>query len=453
MEFPGLKVLVVEDEDAMRAILESRLSSWGLEVVSAPNVAAAEGALETCRPAIVVSDVKLPDGSGVDLLDRVGTSELDAPVILVTAHGTIDLAVDAMRRGALHFLTKPIDFKRLGQAIEAAQATLRSRERSRRVVDEVESAERSGELVGTSKAMRRVFAVLEEIAPTDAPILLAGESGTGKDLAARTIHALSRRRDGAFVAINSAAIPQELMESEVFGHKKGAFTGATSSRQGCFELADGGTLFLDEIAEMPIALQPKLLRVLEDGKVRRLGSAREIAVDVRVVAATNRRPGEAIEQKLLREDLYYRLNVFELELPPLRERPSDIPLLIEHFLAQLNAEYSTRVGGVAEEVLGKLTSYSWPGNVRELRNLLERAVVLAKEGEVELRHLPPSFGSSGSARGVERPPVGTTIAEAERDLVLRTLDETGNNKAEAARRLGIDVKTVRNKLKAWGIAR
>jgi DNA-binding NtrC family response regulator len=451
MDFQGLRVLVVDDEDAMRAVLESRLGAWGLEVVSAPNLAAAERALEKFRPALVVSDVKLPDGSGVDLLDRLEAGVLDIPVILVTAHGTIDLAVEAMRRGALDFLTKPIDYDRLGKSIEAAQASLRSRERTRQVADDGGSEDRLGELVGASKAMRRVFAVLSEIGPTDASVLLTGESGTGKELAARTLHALSRRRDGEFIAINSAAIPSELMESEILGHEKGAFTGAIGTRQGCFELADGGTLFLDEIAEMPVALQPKLLRVIEDGRVRRVGSARELSVNVRLVSATNRRPAEAIESKQLREDLYYRLNVFEIELPPLRERLSDLPLLVDHFIAQFNRGHGTAVEGCDGAVLDKLRSHPWPGNVRELRNVLERAVVLAKRGAIAESHLPALDGAA--VERVARPPVGTTIAEAERDLILRTLDETGNNKAEAARRLGIDVKTVRNKLNAWGIDR
>ena len=453
MNFSGLRVLIVDDEEAMRAVLESRMSAWGLEIVSAPDLAAAEAAVDKFRPAVVVTDVRLPDGSGVDLLDRIGRLAPDTPVILITAHGTIDLAVDAMRRGALDFLTKPIDYDRLARAVESAQASVRSRARSWDVPENVESAERLGELIGSSKAMREVFAVLAEIAPTDASILLTGESGTGKDLAARTIHGLSRRAEGDFVAINSAAIPKELMESEIFGHEKGAFTGAAGMRRGCFELASGGTLFLDEIVEMPLELQPKLLRVLEDGRVRRLGSAREVEVDVRLISATNRSPAEAIEQKLLREDLYYRLNVFEIELPPLRKRPSDIPILIDHFIEALNEEHATGVESLTGEARSKLENYDWPGNVRELRNVVERAVVLAKEGDIDLRHFPPSLGSADSRPDAAGAPVGTTIADAERDLVLRTLDEVGNNKAEAARRLGVDVKTVRNKLKAWGIVR
>ena len=454
MSFPALKVLVVDDEEAMRTVLESRLGSWGLEVVSTADLAAAERTLVKLRPEIVVTDVMLPDGSGVDLLDRLRRHELDVPVVLITAHGSVELAVEAMKKGALDFLTKPLDYDRLRRALEAAHASLRTRRRTG--VPPEERAERGlGELVGSSPAMREVFALIQEIAPTDAPVLITGESGTGKELAARTLHALSRRRERGFLAINSAAIPTDLMESEIFGHEKGAVTGAGEARQGCFERADRGTLLLDEIAEMPIALQPKLLRVLEDGRVRRLGSPREIDVDVRVLAATNRPPREAIETGLLREDLYYRLNVFEIELPPLRRRGEDIPLLVRHFLATVAAKREVPAPEITDEALADLQRREWPGNVRQLRNAVERGVVLARGEPIEPRHLPPesrrrSEGEDGAR--LEIPP-GTTIAEAEKELILRTLDETGNNKAEAARRLEIDPKTIRNKLKAWGIDR
>jgi DNA-binding NtrC family response regulator len=454
MNFPPLKVLVVDDEEAMRTVLESRLGGWGLKVVSAPDLATAQSALEKLAPQIVISDVMLPDGSGADLLDRLGTRSRETPVILITAHATVDLAVEAMKRGALDFLTKPLDYARLSRAIEAAQAALRSRERTDEVSKSRSSEQRLGELIGSSQAMLEVLAVLAEIAPTDASVLLTGESGTGKELAARTIHSLSRRADHAFVAVNSAAIPKELMESEMFGHEKGAFTGASSMRRGCFELADGGTLFLDEIAEMPVALQPKLLRVLEDGQVKRLGAPRELDVDVRVISATNRQPAESIDKSLLREDLYYRLNVFEIDLPPLRQRPEDIPLLAGHFVARFNAKHGTEVEGLSDRVLERLNDYPWPGNVRELRNVIEHAVIRTREGSIELERLPASLGGKGLEDGTKiEIPVGTSIADAEKELILRTLDETGNNKSEAARKLDVDVKTIRNKLKAWGIER
>lgn len=452
-EFNDLKVLVIDDEEAIRTVLESRLNAWGLEVYTADDLATAEAAIEEFQPEVLVSDVMLPDGSGVDLLRSLRRKKVEVPVVLITAHGTVDLAVDAMKLGALDFLTKPIDYERLVRSLEAAQASRRSQEKSRAVPEFSATEERLGGLIGAARSMREVFAVITEIAPTDASVLLTGESGTGKELAARCIHDLSRRSGEEFIAINSAAIPKELMESEIFGHKKGSFTGATSDRQGCFELADGGTLFLDEIAEMPITLQPKLLRVLEDGKVRRIGAAKEVQVDVRVIAATNRVPDEAIEARLLREDLYYRLNVFEVELPPLRRRPEDIPLLAEHFMARFNEQHGTAVEGLTDDAQARLIDHLWPGNVRELRNLIERAVVLTKKGEIDVEHLPESAGGSGGSANTVEIQVGTTIADAEKELILRTLDQTDNNKAEAARRLAVDVKTIRNKLKAWGIDR
>ncbi len=447
------RVLVIDDEEAIRTVLEARLSAWGLEVDSASDLLSAESRIDDFDPQIIVTDVMLPDGSGVDLLRSLRRNGVESPVILITAHGTVELAVEAMKLGALDFLTKPLDYDRLARSLEAAQAARRSRRRTRELPEQDDSTEGVGDLLGNSKAMREVFAVISEIGPTDASVLLTGESGTGKELAARSIHRLSRRADQPFIAINSAAIPSELMESEIFGHQKGSFTGATGDRQGCFELADDGTLFLDEIAEMPIALQPKLLRVLEDGRVRRIGAANEIDVDARVIAATNRPPAEAIEQGLLREDLYYRLNVFEIELPPLRRRLDDVPLLVEHFVTRFNERHGTEIDGFTEDALAHLQEHTWPGNVRELRNVIERAVVLVKQGEVSASQLPRSLGDTANTGDTVEIPVGTTIAEAEKELILRTLDETGNNKAEAARRLEVDVKTIRNKLKAWGIER
>ena len=452
-EFNSSRVLVIDDDEAIRTVLEARLSAWGLELDSASDLLSAESRIEDFAPQIIVTDVMLPDGSGVDLLRSLRRNDVDAPVILITAHGTVDMAVEAMKLGALDFLTKPLDYDRLARSLEAAQAARRTRRRTRELPEQDDSAAGVGDLLGASKAMREVFAIISEIAPTGASVLLTGESGTGKELAARSIHRLSRRADEPFVAVNSAAIPSELMESEILGHEKGSFTGATSDRQGCFELADGGTLFLDEIAEMPISLQPKLLRVLEDGKVRRIGAPRELDVDARVLAATNRAPAEAIEKGLLREDLYYRLNVFEIELPPLRRRVEDIPLLVDHFVQRFNQRHDTEVEGFAESAIAHLQDHAWPGNVRELRNIIERAVVLVKQGQVEASQLPRNLGTGVVVGDTVEIPVGTTIAEAEKELILRTLDETSNNKAEAARRLDVDVKTIRNKLKTWGIDR
>ncbi len=300
--------------------------------------------------------------------------------------------------------------------------------------------------------MQEVYELIQSLSSSDASAIVTGESGTGKELAARTIHRLSKRAGGPFIAVNSAAIPDTLIESEVFGHEKGAFTGAIGTRPGCFELANGGTLFLDEIGEMPPQLQPKLLRVLEDGKVRRLGGKQEFEFDVRVIAATNQEPRTALQEGRLREDLYYRLTVFTIHLPPLRDRKEDIPLLAQHFIGEFNKKHSTSVEALRDDALEMLMAYSWPGNVREFRNVMERALILARGEWIEMQHLPPYLRHpriESSTKFVL--PLGITAAEAERELILRTLEKTGHNKAEAARQLGLDVKTIRNKLKAYKI--
>ena len=288
------------------------------------------------------------------------------------------------------------------------------------------------------------------LAENEASALITGESGTGKEVVAQAIHRMSGRANRPFVAVNAAALPESLIESELFGHEKGAFTGADRARAGCFEQADGGTLFLDEIGEMPISLQPKLLRILEEGRARRLGGSQELTFDVRVLAATNRDPLEAVRQGNLREDLYYRLNVFEVNIPPLRERAEDIPLLAQHFIGEFNRKHDTSVEGVRKSARDLLAAYTWAGNVRELRNVMERAVILAGRGLIEPSHLPPYLRKgSAPAEPTIVLPVGTPAAEAEKHLILRTLEHVGQNKAEAARRLGLDVKTIRNKLKSY----
>jgi len=445
-------VLIADDEAAMRMVLEMRLRGWGYETLLAADGEQAELLAEKHRPDIVLSDVVMPGLSGMDLLRSLKKGEPARPVILVTAQGTIDMAVDAMKQGALDFLTKPLDYEKLRSVLAAAAEDILLRQQSRRITTQIEKNAGFGPFVSTSPQMREVYQMLETLAKSDASALLSGESGTGKELAARAIHAHSGRANGPFIAINAAAIPESLIESEMFGHEKGAFTGATGMRPGCFELAHKGTLFLDEIVEMPAALQPKLLRVLEDGRVRRLGSAQEFAFDVRVLAATNRDPRQAVEKGLLREDLFYRLNVFQVVLPPLRERKEDLPGLVQHFLKELNSKHHTAVVALRPEAFERLQAYRWPGNVRELRNVMERAVILAKGEWIELSHLPPYLRAEEVLQGVQITlSQGATAADTERELILKTLKQTGNNKAEAARRLGLDVKTIRNKLKSYGL--
>ena len=446
------KVLVVDDEPAIREVLEMILQEWGYDVRLASDGAEAKEMVESYDPDVVISDIVMPQLSGLDLLRCLKTGNPNRPVILVTAHASIDLAVESMKQGAQDFITKPMDYPKLRAILKAAESDIEMRQTSRKLTSELEQGSGFGEFVGVSKAMREVYDLIKSLSTTDAAALITGESGTGKELAAKTIHHLSRRADGPFIAVNSAAIPETLIESEVFGYEKGAFTGTIGMRQGCFELANSGTLFLDEIGEMPIMLQPKLLRVLEDGKVRRLGGKQEVAFDVRVIAATNQEPRNAIADAKLREDLYYRLTVFTIALPPLRERKEDIPLLAQHFIGEFNKKHTAQVEALRDDAMEIITAYSWPGNVREFRNVMERAVILSKGEWIETFHLPPYLRGSGGEISTKLVlPVGITAAEAERELILKTLERTGHNKAEAARQLGLDVKTIRNKLKTYKI--
>ncbi|MEM7050778.1 MAG: sigma-54 dependent transcriptional regulator [Acidobacteriota bacterium] len=447
----GTKVLVVDDDAAMREVLEMRLGEWGFDVSLAEDGDEARRLAERLDPAVVISDVVLPDLTGIELLESLKAGNRHRPVILITAYGTVDVAVEAMKLGARDFLTKPLDYRKLRSTLAAAESDVAGRRSVDNVARRLEGATGLGAMIGVSKAMKDLFELIKVLAASDASAIITGESGTGKELVARTLHDLSPRRQGPFVALNSAAIPEGLTESELFGHEKGAFTGAIAARPGCFEMAHQGTLFLDEIAEMPINLQPKLLRVLEDGRVRRLAASREFAFDVRLLAATNREPEQAVRDGLLRQDLYYRLNVFTLCPPPLRQRREDIPLLAHSFVQRLNAKYRIDVGGFDETAGELLDGYSWPGNVRELRNVVERAVILAREGLIEPHHLPPHIQDPSADRGEEIVlPREVTFAEAEEILITETLKRCGNNKAETARRLGVDVKTIRNKLRAFG---
>ena len=448
-----LSVLVVDDEAALREVLSLRIADWGHDVRAVEHASAALAAIDTARPDLVLCDLVLPASSGMAVLARVKEQDPSLPVVMMTAHGNIDGAVDAMKSGAMDFLTKPLDHEMLRALLESVASDLRAKKATRSLDARLD---RIGEtpLIGEARAMRDLQRMVATLAANDAPAIVTGESGTGKEVVARAIHAASGRRDKPFVAINAAAIPEGLVESEIFGHEQGAFTGAVRSRAGCFEQADGGTLFLDELAEMPIALQPKLLRVLQDGRARRLGGGRDIRFDVRVIAATNRSPAQAIRDGRLREDLFYRLSVFELVAPPLRERPGDVALLSQHFVREFARKHSMAVTGFSDTARLLLEAHPWPGNVRELRNVVERAVIVARRGTVERRHLPPYLQAlrAGGPPTLTLP-AGSTLAVAERELILQTLARVGDNKAEAARQLGLDVKTIRNKLKSYGTGR
>jgi DNA-binding NtrC family response regulator len=445
------RILVVEDEAHERQGLAELLDTWGYEVDNAADGSDAMEKIASFEPSLVISDLQMPRMGGMELLRRVSEMRPGTSFIMLTGHGSIEEAVEATKLGAFNFLEKPLDPKRLQVELRNCverQVSERELEVARRRLRDLGVL---GSLVGHSQQMQQIMGLVQQVAPSVASVLIIGESGTGKELAARTIHELSTRSSKPFVAVNCAAIPETLMESEIFGHEKGAFTGALERRAGCFELADGGTLLLDEIGEMPAATQAKLLRVLEDGKVRRLGSKGEIAVDVRVLAATNKIPEDAIASGHLRSDLYYRLNVVQLRMPPLRERLEDLDDLTASLLQDLNRKHSTRVKGVSEEVMEAFRRYSWPGNVRELRNMLERAVVTCASEFLTKKELSPEFGRPmpTSVDDGLRLRAGWTIADAERRLIQETLAFTQNNKTRAAEMLGISLKTLHNKLKEY----
>jgi DNA-binding NtrC family response regulator len=449
------KVLIVEDEENERTGMAELIGAWGYDTDTASDGVEGLEKVVSWSPAIVVTDLKMPHLDGMQLLEQIATQPQQVAVILLTAQGSIDAAVAAMKTGAFDFIEKPVNPTRLRNILQNAsriRGTERELEVSRRKLRDVGVL---GSLVGPSRKMQEVFRLIEMVAPSTASVLITGESGTGKELVARTIHSLSNRKPRPFVAINCAAIPETLIESEIFGHEKGAFTGALERRTGCFELAEGGTLLLDEIGEMPIATQAKLLRVLEDRKLRRLGSKAETTVDVRVLAATNKSPEEAVARGSLRNDLYYRLNVFNIHLPPLREHRDDLPELVQSLLADMNEKHNRHVAAVSETVMSAFQGYAWPGNVRELRNSLERAVIVCDSPMIEMKHLPPGFGQVVPRAPVQeadavRLGVGTTVDEAERLLILKTLEATHNNKTRAAEILGISLKTLHNKLKEYG---
>ncbi|MBM3738795.1 MAG: sigma-54-dependent Fis family transcriptional regulator [Acidobacteria bacterium] len=458
------RVLIADDEENQRSGLLAMITGWGFQGATAYDGQDALDRIQQFNPHVLITDMMMPRVDGSELLRRLKEAGSRTPAIMVTAFGNIETALATIHElGAFWFLEKPIQPRVLRFLLERAAGQSRMAEETERLQRQLSYQGQLGDLVGNSDAMQQVFSLVRQVAPSKAAVLINGESGTGKEVVARAIHKMSPRNGGPFVAINCAALPETLMESELFGHEKGSFTGAVERRAGCFELAQGGTLLLDELAEMPIGTQAKLLRVLEDSRVRRLGGAKEMVVDVRVVAATNRDPMEAIRKGLLREDLYYRLNVFGMELPPLRRRLEDIPLLAEAILTDLNRKHGLKITGFDAGFLSQLQCHRWPGNVRELRNTLERAAIIAGTGQLETRHLPQQLSlqqqpqqapaaaqpAPGPSSGVTIH-VGTTVEQAEKSLILLTLAHTKNNKTRAAEMLGISLKTLFNKLKEYG---
>jgi DNA-binding NtrC family response regulator len=459
-----LRVLIVDDEPSQRNGLAAMVTAWGMNAATASDGNDALQALSRESADVILTDLSMPGLDGFGFLQKLREREDMPPTIVLTAFGNIETAVKTVHElGAYWFLEKPIQPKTLEVLVRRAAAHAGLRAEKRNLERQLVYKGALGEMVGSTPKMLEIFALLQQAGPSKACVLITGESGTGKELVARTLHALSPRNQGPFIAINCAALPETLIESELFGHEKGSFTGASERRAGCFELAQHGTLLLDEIGEMPMGTQAKLLRILEDSKVRRLGGKTEFEVDVRLVAATNKAPDEAIRGGHLREDLYYRLNVFHIHLPPLRERKEDIATISEALINDLNNKHDCRVSDMSPDVLEALQRHQWPGNVRELRNVLERAVILAGEGTIELKHLPAFLhgraAAAAAGAGVApaaqdgesvRFPIGTTVEEAEKGLILRTLEHTRNNKTRAAEILGISLKTLHNKLKEYG---
>jgi DNA-binding NtrC family response regulator len=446
------RILIVEDEANARAGYEALLRKWGYSVL---GVGSAEEALERFaefQPSLVIADVELPGMDGLAFLGRLSEELSQVPAIVITGRGSEERAVAAIEAGAFWYIEKPLRAPVLRALLDRALGRSRDKKQVTALTRQLRDSGRLGSLIGGSKPMQTVLNLVEQAAPSSASVLITGETGSGKEIVARTLHRLSPRAEKPFVAINCSAIPESLMESEIFGHEKGAFTGAAERRLGCFELADGGTLLLDEIGEMPAATQTKLLRVLEDGKVRRLGSKSETPVNVRVLAATNREPEQAVSKGDLRQDLFFRLNVFHIHLPALREHKEDLPALVEQLLADLTVKHGKKVRGASPDVMEAFQSYTWPGNVRELRNVLERALIVCDRDVITRAHLPPDFGHAptASVAGLSalRFPVGTTVEAAERELILQTLAAT-NNKTRAAELLGISLKTLHNKLKEY----
>jgi len=446
------RALIVDDDLSFQLGLAEAVRGEGLEVSTASNLAEARAEIAAEAPDAVLLDLSLPDGSGMDLLPDVESLREPPDVILITGQATVETAVDALRHGVADYLTKPVDFARVKMALANLTRTRELKEEIGSLRGELRSLGRFGLMIGASSAMQQVYDLLARVARTDATVLLTGETGSGKEVAAQTIHRLSRRHKHPFVAVNCGAVSANLIESELFGHERGSFTGADRMHRGVFERAHRGTLFLDEVTEMPAELQVRLLRVLESGSLNRVGGSEAVRVDVRVIAATNRRAEEAVKAGRLREDLHYRLNVFPVALPPLRERDDDVELLAGHILAELNREEGT-AKRFDREALARLRAHPWPGNVRELRNVIQRAFIVADEviGASALP-LQPSPGGDAGTPGEAHLDIqpGMAIAEAERLLILATLDHCERDKKKAAEVLGISLKTLYNRLNEYG---
>ncbi len=450
------RILIVDDEEDSRVALQVLLGTWGYATDAASQGREALEKAPSLRPSLVITDLIMPDMDGLTLLSALQQEMPRVPVIILTGRATVDTVVGAMRQGAYDYLTKPVDLDRLRLLVEKALDRARTLDEVTILRRRVKEVWGMGRLIGRSAPMQEIHRLIEQAAATSAPVLIHGETGTGKELVARTLHDLSARAGGPFVAVNCAAMPETLLESEIFGHERGAFTDARDRREGCFELAHGGTLLLDEVAEMQPGTQAKFLRVLEEGSFRRLGGKAEIKVDVRVVAATNQDPIAALKEGAFREDLYYRLNVFTVSVPPLRQRVEDIPLIVTGFIEEFNGKYDKRITGADDATLKILMAHAWPGNVRELRNVVERAFIACEGDLLTPRYLPSTSPVATATVWSGDPdaltvPLGLPLREVEKQFVLRTLAAEHNNKTRAAERLAISTKTLHNMLQRWGL--
>jgi two-component system response regulator AtoC len=449
------KVLVVDDERKMRRVLQILLERMEIESVAAENPAEALERFRAEKIDLVLTDLRMAGMNGIELLAELRTLDADVPVIVLTAYGTVQTAVEAMKRGAFDYILKPFDLEAVEATIRKALDLRRYRVENRYLREQADEVPAFESLIGASAAMQQVHELVRRVGPTRSAVLITGETGTGKELVARAIHNLSPRRERLFVPLNCAAIPTDLLESELFGHTRGAFTGAQADRIGKFELADGGTLFLDEIGDMAYPLQAKLLRVLQEGVIERIGSNKRITVDVRVLSSTHRDLAVGIREGRFREDLFYRLNVFQIPLPPLRERREDVEHLATFFLRRFSQELGKEPPALTAEARRLLTAYDWPGNVRELQNLMERTAVLATGPELDpgfFRLLLPQTTSTPPVNaGEETLALEPAVEELERKMILRALSAANDNKAQAARLLGVSERTLWYKLKRYGL--
>jgi DNA-binding NtrC family response regulator len=455
-------ILVVDDEKLIRWSMKQKLESWNYQVFEAETLKDAQKVFQQETPDLLTLDIKLPDGSGIDFLKQARRVQPSVPVIMITAFGVVDLAVQALKLGAYDFIEKPIDFEKLGNSIRNALETYRLRVQLAQVSHSNKSRFSLENIVGRSRGIRDVLELIQRLAQAGATTLLVqGESGTGKDLVSRALHYQSPRRDHPFFALNCAAIPETLIETELFGYEKGAFTDAKTLKKGVFEMADGGTVFLDEISEMNLNLQSKFLRVLEDQTFRRVGGIKDISVNVQVVASTNRDLEAAVREGKFREDLFYRLSVIPILIPPLRERKEDIPLLVDHFIQRYSTQFRKKVGEVSPDGMKLIMDYSWPGNIRELKNAIERAMILVDQDRIEVAHLPIRITDPNSTNPLPRasgtplvrlPSEGAGLEEIEKNLLEQALHYSHGNKTKASRLLKISRDTLRYKVKKHNLA-